>query len=238
MLCLKVALAAACGVLLAACGKSTSDSDLSPTGSAGSSSSVSGSGGSDDGEGTSTETTGTGGTAANASGTTVSMGAGGESNLAATDGGKGGTADSDASSTADSGEEGGTAGSGGDAWATAEEAGCIVFSGAGCGTDVEAYMVCPRDAKPGTCSECFEPTVDEQGHPYNQCSTGLLNGTECHFCCCEPSASGCEERPEKAATCQSLPAQSRLFLCVRPYEEPSGCTLAHYSTLVDEYCCP
>jgi hypothetical protein len=157
----------------------------------------------------------------------------------ATGGSTGETTDATANSATSAGGEDSTTGSAGDTGMTAEQMGCIVIRGAQCLTDPELSFACPRDAPvPDTCSECYEPGVSEQGHPVNQCLATLPDGGPCHNCCCEPSESGCEERPDDTTGCVGLPDMPRLFVCVKPYQEPSGCTLAGYNDLVDEYCCP
>ena len=229
-------------VLLAvACGKSTTSSEASSSSSGGSS--LEGSGGGHEasagGNGGSGEATDTSSATERGSGATASTGTGGGSGNAATGGSTGGTADSDANSATSSGDEGGTTASGGDAGMTAEDAGCIVTSELKpCSSNTEAVFACPKDAVPETCSECYEPMIDSNGHPFNQCPTGLLDGEQCHYCCCEPSHSGCEELPESGSACAAHPSMPRLFLCIEPYEKPSGCTLTHDLEVVDRYCCP
>ena len=230
-------------VLLAvACGKSTTSSEASSSSSGGSS--LEGSGGGHEasagGNGGSGEATDTSSATERGSGATASTGTGGGSGNAATGGSTGGTADSDANSATSSGDEGGTTASGGDAGMSAEEMGCIIAGATWCPSPSETSFACPRDAAvPETCSECYEPMIDSNGHPFNQCLTALPDGTQCHYCCCEPSHSGCEERPDMAKLCQPIPDQPRPL---RLRQALSGALRVHSRsatrTLVDQYCCP
>lgn len=228
MLCRKICLGVTSVLLAVACGKSTTDSDGSAIGMGGT--------WSDDSGGAAG--VGGGGGPTGTSGATTSTDIGGEGSMAATDGGSGGTEGGDVYSTASSGNEAGTNAGGGNAGVTAEVMGCVVAGARPCSSLSETSFACPRDAPvPETCSECYDPMVDEQGHPYNQCSTALPGGERCRYCCCEPSHSGCEERPELG--CDWSPQSPRYFYCVKPYDAPPGCTLGGgISDLVDYYCCP
>jgi hypothetical protein len=222
---------ASAAFVLLACGKSTGNPVPAAGSSGGTSSSAVGDGG------------GRGGSAgvddASATENISSGGCGGTSNGEST-GGE--TLTSSLDATSSTGNEGGAFASGGATGMTAEEAGCIVtgpaLSQCPGWSQGELTFVCPRDASlPETCSECYEPGVDEHGNAVNQCVATLPDGGSCHNCCCEPSESGCEERPDDTG-CDTRPDLPRRFVCVKPYEEPSGCLLALYSDLVDRYCCP
>ena len=225
-------------LVFAACGKSTTSSESSAMGSGGSSAEDGGAahGGSAQGDGGTSESTATGGE--NSSDTADSSTQGGMTQSVATDGSTGGTTNSTANSATTAGGENSTTGSAGDAGMTAEEMGCIASKGRQCLSNSETSFACPTDAPvPDTCSECYEQGVSQQGHAVNPCYVTLPNDQSCRYCCCEPTESGCEERPDDTG-CVGLPNTPRLFVCVKPYQELSGCTLAFYSDLVDEYCCP
>jgi hypothetical protein len=212
--------------VLLACGKSTGNSEPASGSSGGTSSSAVGSEGGRGGSGSVED--------ASSTENISSGGCGGTSNADST-GGETMTSSLDATSS--TGNDGGAFASGGASAMTAEEAGCIVAGAQSC-PSTETAFACPRDdAVPDTCSECYEPGVNQQGHPVNQCLATLPDGGSCRTCCCEPSHSGCEEQPE--SSCAWLPETPRIFYCIQPYEEPVGCTLGGgISDLVDYYCCP
>lgn len=150
------------------------------------------------------------------------------------------------------GTEGGTTASGGAAGMTgmtAEEAGCIVVgpptagvyapdATVSCENQGGLGFACPEDqATPDTCLECLERGVNEQGHPINQCIVTLPDGGSCKGCCCKPTRSGCEQR-DSISGCDGYPEMPRYLVCVKPYDELSGCTRTLDSEQVDTYCCP
>jgi hypothetical protein len=225
-------------VLLFACGKSTSNSD-SALGSGGTSSSVDGDGGGRGGSGSvdadTTETVTSGGRG----GTSSSGGTSGATATSSSGGTGGGvTTTSSLDATSTTGNEGGASASGGATGMTAEEMGCIVTGAGECRDQAGLAFACPLELPtPDTCSECYEPTIDEQGHPINQCTAILPSGDSCKGCCCDPTRAGCEER-ESISGCAAYPDMPRYLVCVTPYEEPSGCTPRLRSSQLDTYCCP
>jgi hypothetical protein len=227
-----------CVLLCVACGQTKTSSESAPTTGTGGSSSADGA---VDGHGGSSEVdSGTGGTAGTGGGATepATSGGGGGSNAVATNSSGGGTTGAENASS--SGNGGGSGGSGGEPGVTAEEAGCIATATLkDCPSDTQAVFACPTNQViPETCSECYEPMVDAQGHPYNQCVATLPDGRSCQYCCCKPSQSGCEEQMGSSTGCVAYPSMRRFFLCISPYQQPSGCTFANNYGAVDSYCCP
>ena len=220
-------LGVAFAALLAACGKSTSNPDpAAGTGGLG-----------DDADGgAGREGTGdTGTTGSNASGGRSGTSSGGEGTAGAAES----TSDAASSGAVNTtGNEGGAFSSGGATGMTAEEMGCIVTGAGECRDQAGLAFACPLELPtPDTCSECYEPTINEQGHPINPCTAILPSGDSCKGCCCEPTRAGCEER-ESISGCAPYPDMPRYLVCVTPYDEPSGCTQGLSSDQLDTYCCP
>jgi hypothetical protein len=223
---------ASAAFVLLGCGKSTGNAEPAADSSGETSSSAVGSEGGRGGSGSvedasSTENINSGGCGGTSSGDST----GGE------------TMTSSLEATSSTGNEGGAFASGGASAMTAEEAGCIVtgpaLSQCPGWSQGELTFTCPLEQPtPDTCSECYEPGIDPQGHPINQCNSAELpDGSGCKSCCCTPTRSGCQER-ESISGCGPHPDMPRYVMCVKPYDEPSGCTLSLYGDLLDTYCCP